>query len=329
MKVIEEEIRPEAIFNEYLELTRKDIITYFEDSERSDFKCPICGIVGDPWVEKDSFEYRKCQDCLSIYVSPRPGRRAFDAYYTDSPSTKYWATTFYKVTESARREKLWRPKAMLIKEKIELLQGDLIVKYIVDIGGGYGVFDEEIIKIMNIEPIIIEPSVHLAEVCREKKLKVVEKFMEDIIYDDLPDGRKCFVSFELFEHLYDPSAFLSAVYEKMNSSDLFIFTTLNGIGIDIQILKENSKALSPPHHLNFMNPKSISKLLQKIGFEVIEAITPGKLDVDILKNNQVCINESSWKNILKYLNQDELSNLQESIVNLGLSSHMMLTCKKK
>lgn len=328
MKVTEQEIRPEAIFNEYLELTRKDIITYFENSERSNFKCPICNIEGDYWVEKNSFEYRKCPGCLSIYVSPRPGRSAFDAYYTDSPSTKYWATTFYKVTEAARREKLWKPKAVLIKEKIEHLQGYTHVKYIVDIGGGYGVFDEEIVKIMNIEPIIIEPSVHLAEVCRQKQLTVVEKFMEDISLGDLPEGRKCYVSFELFEHLYDPKIFLSTVFETMKSSDLFIFTTLSGMGVDIQILKESSKSLSPPHHLNFMNPKSVSRLLQQIGFEVIEAITPGKLDIDILKNNKQFINELSWKNILEYANEEELSKLQEYIVKLGLSSHMMITCKK-
>ena len=50
--------------------------------------------------------------------------------------------------------------------------------------------------------------------------------------------------------------------------------------------------------------------------------------MDILKNNQDYINEPSWKNILKYLNEDELSKMQESIVNLGLSSHMMIICKK-
>jgi len=328
MKITEEEIRPEKVFDEYLELTKKDVITYFEKAERIEFKCPVCDLNGDLWAVKNSFEYRICPDCLSIYVSPRPVRTAFDAYYTDSPSTKYWATTFYKITETARREKLWKPKAQLIKQKIEQLQSKDKVKYIFDIGGGYGVFDEEIIRIMEIDTVVIEPSIHLANICRKKNLTVIEKFMEDIAQEDLPSGRKCYVSFELFEHLHDPSVFLSTVYNTMNSSDLFIFTTLSGIGIDIQILKENSKSLSPPHHLNFMNPKSVSKLLKQIGFELIEAITPGKLDIDILKNNKQFINESSWKNILEYANEEELSKLQESIAELGLSSHMMITCVK-
>jgi hypothetical protein len=253
---------------------------------------------------------------------------AFNAYYTDSPSTKFWATTFYKVTEAARREKLWKPKAQMIRARIKQYEDNDPVKYIIDIGGGYGVFDEEIKNIMDIEAIIIEPSVHLAKICREKGLSVVEKFMEEIQPGELPDGRKCYVSFELFEHLHDATVFLETVFNNMQKNDLFIFTTLSSMGIDIQLLGEHAKALSPPHHLNFLNPKSVSALLQKNGFTVLEAITPGKLDIDILKKNQQYIKDPFWKNVLTYYNEEQLATLQEFIASAGLSSHMMITCRK-
>jgi len=223
---------------------------------------------------------------------------------------------------------LWKPKAQLIKGKIEKLQGEHPIEYIIDIGGGYGVFDEEISLIMNIKPIIIEPSVHLANVCRMKGLSVIEKFMEDLYPDDLPIGRKCYVSFELFEHLHDPSLFLQTVIDTMERNDLFIFTTLSGMGLDIQVLGEHAKALSPPHHLNFLNPKSVSFLLTKIGFEVLDVTTPGKLDIDILKNNKQFIKDRFWKNLLDYASENELAAIQEVIANSGLSSHMMIICKK-
>lgn len=328
MKVTEQEIRPEKVYNEYLELSRKDIETFFGDVERIEIDCPVCNTTGEEWKTKNGFSYKKCPTCLSIFVSPRPLREAFDAYYTNSESSKYWATTFYKVTESARREKLWKPKAQLIKERIEKVSGEQRIEYIVDIGGGYGVFDEEISTIMDVKPIVIEPSQHLAEICRSKGLAVITKFMEDIQPGDLPNGRKCFVSFELFEHLHDPEEFLKTVINNMLQNDIFIFTTLSGIGADIQVLGEHAKALSPPHHLNFMNPRSISTLLQKNGFEVIEAITPGKLDVDILKNNQQYINDDFWKTMLQYASDEELGSLQSFLVASGLSSHMMITARK-
>jgi hypothetical protein len=181
---------------------------------------------------------------------------------------------------------------------------------------------------MNIEAIVIEPSVHLANICREKGLAVIEKFMEDLHIGELPNERKCFVSFELFEHLHDPTLFLNTVYNNMSTGDIFIFTTLSGMGIDIQLLQENSKSVSPPHHLNFLNPKSIKILLEKNGFKVLEAITPGKLDIDIIYKNQKYIKEPFWINLLKYSSDSELINLQEFISGSGLSSHMMITCIK-
>ena len=328
MKVTEEDIRPEVVFNEYLKLTAADTVSYFANVERKEIVCPACGGKGHVWAEKFGFHYKLCPNCSTIYVSPRPVLNAFNAYYTDSPSTKFWATTFYKVTESARREKLWKPKAQLVKEKILALNNDKPIQYIVDIGGGYGVFDEEIKKVLDLEVIIVEPSVHLAEICRQKGLSVVQKFMEEIQEGDLPEGRKCYVSFELFEHLHDPNIFLTTVFDNMKSDDIFIFTTLSGMGIDIQLLGEHSKALSPPHHLNFLNPKSVSSLLVKNGFEVIEVITPGKLDVDILKKNRGYITDTFWTNLLDYLEGSELDTLQSKIVELGLSSHMMITCKR-
>lgn len=328
MKIKEEEIRPEKVFNEYLELTKKDVVTFFADAPTKEIQCPVCGKTGEIWAVKQGFNYKKCTYCLSIYVSPRPIKETFDAYYTDSPSTKFWATTFYKVTEANRREKLWKPKAQMIKERIMKYAGDTPIKCIIDIGGGYGVFDEEIKKIMDINPIIIEPSVHLALICREKGLEVIEKFMEDININEFPDDKKCFVSFELFEHLHDPFLFLTTVWDSMNTGDLFVFTTLSGMGLDIQVLKENAKALSPPHHLNFMNPKSISLLLEKVGFEVLEAITPGKLDLDIIKRNKDYIIDEFWKNLIEYASEDQLDILQNSLAEAGFSSHMMVTCRK-
>ncbi len=328
MKVTEEEIRPQKVFDEYLRLTEIDTETYFSDVKRVEIDCPACGGKGEGWAFKSGFSYKLCPDCLSIYVSPRPVMDAFNAYYTDSPSTKYWATTFYKVTEAARREKLWKPKAQMIKDRIKIYEDNDPVRYIIDIGGGYGVFDEEIKNIMDIDAIIIEPSIHLAKVCRDKGLSVVEKFMEDIQPGELPEGRKCYVSFELFEHLHDATLFLETVFKNMKKDDLFIFTTLSSMGVDIQLLGEHAKALSPPHHLNFLNPKSVSKLLEKNGFTVLEAITPGRLDIDILKKNQQYIKDPFWKNVISYYGEEELSTLQEFIASAGLSSHMMITCKK-
>ena len=108
----EHEIRPQDIFDEYLRLTAIDTQTYFADAPRTGQPCPACGADGEAAFEKNGFAYAQCPNCLTLFVNPRPVRSAFENYYTDSPSTRYWATTFYRQTEPARREKLWKPKAI-------------------------------------------------------------------------------------------------------------------------------------------------------------------------------------------------------------------------
>ena len=115
----------------------------------------------------------------------------------------------------------------------------------------------------------------------------------------------------------------------MNKDDIFIFTTLSGIGVDIQVLQEYSKAISPPMHLNFFNPKSIEILLTNVGFKTLEITTPGKLDIDIMGNNLEKIRDRFWKNFIEYSNVEEKNKMQKFIANSNLSSHMMIVCKKE
>ena len=115
----EEEIRPANIFDEYLRLAKQDTETYFRDAITTPCDCPACGKRGVFAFLKHGFAYDNCPACHSLFVSPRPAAIAFSKYYTESPSSTYWATTFYKETAAARKEKLWRPKARLVLDLLE------------------------------------------------------------------------------------------------------------------------------------------------------------------------------------------------------------------
>ncbi|PNK08661.1 hypothetical protein CEP10_07005 [Cylindrospermopsis raciborskii S07] len=323
----EEEIRPKAIFDEYLRLATKDAQAYFDAVKRQQIICPACETPGVPAFEKSGFVYEQCPNCQTLYVSPRPVALAFSRYYRESPSCHYWATTFYKETAQARKEKLWKPKARQIYE--------IMAKFcptpnlsVVDIGGGYGLFAEEIRELTLQNPIVIEPSPHLASVCRNKDILVVEKFLEDLTPKDLPNTHKVFVSFELFEHLHDPGFFMSCLYSLMLPGDIFIFTTLSGLGLDIQVLWQESKSVTPPHHLNFFNPYSIKLLLKRTGFNTIQITTPGKLDIDILRNNEALVKDRFWKTLLAISSENEKQSWQNWIAEQGYSSHMWVICRK-
>jgi hypothetical protein len=187
--VKEEEIRPKAIFDEYLRLADIDTKTYFSDGERTSVACPACGGEGEPAIKKSGFVYDEFPKCKTLYVSPRPAAEAFSRYYQEAPSSIYWATTFYKETAQARKEKLWKPKAEKIKDIIDSFCA-ISQPTVVDIGGGYGIFAEVMRNILENPAVIIEPALHLSKICRDKGFRVIEKFLEDVKLDDLPSTPK-------------------------------------------------------------------------------------------------------------------------------------------
>jgi hypothetical protein len=320
----EEEIRPKKVFDEYLRLAALDAVVYFGNSSRQPVLCPACGTQGNFSFNKHGFSYEECLACQTLFVSPRPPATDFFRYYQESTSARYFATTFYKETAEARREKLWRPKAVMVHDAVKRYGADR--HGVFDIGGGYGIFAEEYQGLTDVAVTIIEPGPEFANICREKGLKVLESFLENVHAEQLPLGPKVFVSFELFEHLHDCGVFLEHLSSLMQPGDLFLFTTLSGMGIDIQLLWNESNSISL-QHLNFLNPKSVRSLIERVGLRVLTVETPGKLDMDILFKNRMLIKDRFWRNFLAQASPEERKEWQQFIVSQGLSSHMFVVCE--
>jgi len=321
----EEEIRPKNVFEEYLRLAAEDAEIYFGNSSRKPIACPACGASGEYAFTKHGFAYEECPACQALFVSPRPPATDFFDYYQKSASASYFATTFYKETAEARREKLWRPKAGLVHDVLS--KHGVEKHHIFDIGGGYGIFAEEYRSLTGAEVTIIEPGPELAEICRNKGLNVIEAFLENVLPEQLPVGSKVFVSFELFEHLHDCGVFLRHLHRLMQPGDLFLFTTLSGMGVDLQSLWNESNSISL-QHLNFFNPKSVRKLLDNAGLRALTVDTPGKLDMDILYNNRMLIKDRFWRNLVAQTSDEERQEWQQFIAAHGYSSHMFVVCER-
>jgi 2-polyprenyl-3-methyl-5-hydroxy-6-metoxy-1,4-benzoquinol methylase len=280
----EADIRPQALFNRYLELSRQDIEHFFADhSQFVPVACPACDSQrADAGLEKFGFQYVTCQQCGTLYLSPRPTPAMINAYYRESASVKFWETHFFKETAEARREKMFKPRAHLAAEWADQM-GIEPTSTFVDVGSGYGIFLEEVARIGRFGTVMgIEPAPNLAAVCRSKGFSIVEKPVEDVQREDVQAAFA--TAFEVIEHVYNPLVFLQSVRRTLQPGGIVLLTTLTVSGFDIQVLWEHSKSVSPPHHINFMSVEGMERLVERAGFEVIELSTPGKLDVDITRN---------------------------------------------
>ena len=126
--------------------------------------------------------------------------------------------------------------------------------------------------------------------------------------------------------------FLEKTCTLLKPGGYLFLTTLNGEGFDILTLREMSKSVSPPHHLNFFNPVSLELLLKKTGFDIIDISTPGKLDWDIVEgmimNEKVNVG-SFWELFAEKGTLDAKKELKDWSRRHGFSSHMRILARKR
>jgi 2-polyprenyl-3-methyl-5-hydroxy-6-metoxy-1,4-benzoquinol methylase len=323
----EEEIRKRDVLNRYLELVQEDSIRLFPDcSEFINIDCPACGNTKPlHQFDKMNFSYVQCEKCETLFVSPRPAYQDLMKIYIDSPSTKFWVNDFFLPMAEARREKIFKPRAQFIVDRFPGIKSGRMA----DIGAGFGLFLEELKNLWpDADIVAIEPSFDMAKICRDKRLKVFESTLENVH----PLERfGLMTAFELFEHLHNPLSFVEKVYNLLNHGGYLFLTTLNGHGFDIQILWERAKSVYPPQHLNFFNPSSMKTLLECNGFEIIEIVTPGQLDWDILEGAFQYDGLDPgrfFKTVSRYGTADAKRDLQEWIRLNNFSSHMRVIARK-
>ena len=324
----ESDIRSRETHNRYLELVAIDAEALAQNTPAFEVvPCPACaGTAQRPAFRKAGFSYVECEGCETLYVSPRPSFAALIQLYENSPSTKYWVEEFFMPMVEPRREKIFRPRAAYVASRFP----ELATGRVGDIGAGFGLFLEELRTTWpNADMMAIEPSTDMAAILRSRGISVLEQMLEDVAAGDAHFD--LLTAFELFEHLHRPDEFLARVYELLAPGGYLYLTTLNGQGFDIQLLWEKSKSVSPPHHLNFVNPRSMRTLLERVGFEVVEVVTPGELDWDIVEGGWRA-DESDpgrlFRTVASHGTPEAKRALQHWIRDNGFSSHLRAVARR-
>lgn len=327
----EADIRPAKLFERYLELSDRDVETFFSD--RSSFvevACPACGSEERTGAfVKLGFQYDLCDRCGSLYLSPRPSVAMQSEYARNSKAVEFWGTHFYRETAEPRRQKMFRPRAELVAK---LVREGLVPTsgVIADIGAGYGIFLEELQRLGIFQRIVaIEPAPNLALICREKGCEVVEKFVEDVkegaINADLT------TAFEVLEHVFEPLSFLRACARTLRPGGVLLFTTLTITGFDLQVLWSESKSIYPPHHINLLSLDGLRTAVERSGLELVDLSTPGQLDLDIVANavqSNPALEVPRFVRHLSASSQNVRDDFQAFLQRGQLSSHVRVVARK-
>ena len=326
----ESDIRPQELHDEYIRLCNIDAETFFPiNREREDINCPACNSqIKKKAFEKQNFGLEICNDCESMFVSPRPPASDFFNFYKDSPSSTYWAEVFFPSVMDARRENMFKPKAEEITEIF--FNKDFNINTIVDVGAGHGIFLEEWKKINSSSSIYaIEPGKKMADICRSKGIETLEKIAEEA--EEFYQKADLVTSFEVIEHSYDPLEYVKALKKLAKKDGYVLVSGLTVDGLDIQILGKSSKAIAPPFHLNFLSVEGLHKLFERAEFSEIDVITPGKLDLDIVLNTfskkELDRKGLNFLNLINKRGDRVKDKFQEFLRDSRLSSHVWVIAR--
>jgi len=326
----EDEIRPQEMKDKANEIYLEDLNNLLK--HKKDFvyvNCPACNSKEyEKRFEKYTLDYVTCKECETTFINPRPTPKILENFYKTSKRYEYWDKVIFPASEDARREKIFKPRAERIVEicKRHNTKSDIII----DVGAGFGTFCQEMKKAGSFKRVIaLEPNPSLAKTCSKRGLEVVNKRIEEAKFDYDVD---VVTSFEVIEHLFSPKDFILGCKSVLSKNGIIVITCPNIKGFDLSTLRELSENIDT-EHLNYFNPDSLTKLFNSCGFEVIEKLTPGELDAELVRKKviegRLDLSDNYFlRQILVENWGDTGEKFQKFLKDNLLSSHLWIVAKK-
>lgn len=328
----EEEIRPEYLKADQSIVVASDIKRLLFHKHKFVFvACPACGSRSSRKAfKKQGLQYAICNNCETVYINPRPTPEILEMYYRTSKHYEYWNKYIFPASEDARRKKIFRPR---VKRLIEFCEEYGVRRgMLLEVGAGFGTFCEEVKRTKFFRRVIaIEPTPDLAKTCRKKGIEVIEKPIERISFSGFTAD--VIVSFEVIEHLFCPGKFIQSCGSLLSRKGLLVLTCPNVKGFEANILGELSGTFDN-EHLNYFHPDSLKGLVERSGFEVVEVLTPGKLDAELVRkavlDRKFSLSDQPFLKRVLFKHWQEMGGeFQQFLADNLLSSHMWIVGRKK
>ncbi len=321
----EADIRPPALLSEFKRLSVQDALDFFGDpATLVEIPCPACDSeASEAAFKKNEFLYRRCADCGSVFVSPRPTEKTLIDYYAHSRASRFRVEHYSRDTAKARRYHLLASHANWMGQIFDET-GNQNARTYADLNTCSPEIFDEIHNLGVFETLLsVEPLLRIEGACEAPVTVTTRASLQ---------GMGGISAFEKLEHQFSPAAYLRGVYEALSKGGLFFFTTRAISGFDLQALWERTPYIFVPEHLNLPTIEGIGRLIERCGFELIELSTPGQLDVELVRH--AAENDPSIKlpPFVKYLldkrDKEAHWDLQEYLQKHRLSSHARVVIKK-
>lgn len=247
----------------------------------SNLVCPICTSVKVEFkFLKNNFGLFNCSLCNVQFIHPLPNDKDLDKTYSD-PS--YHKESRYETNQqNSAFQKLWEKRLKKINS-FGYQSG-----FLLDIGCATGNF-LKIAKAQGWNIAGIEKSSNAAKIAKEL-LGNDNIHLTDLLTTNFNHQFHTVTAWALIEHVLNPLAYLKKMNDLLIEGGLLAISTPNTHSISRLVKKKKWRYFIPPHHLFYFNPKSIKKVLNLTGFEIIQIKT--------IFNYHTLFNNESFLNLL-------------------------------
>jgi SAM-dependent methyltransferase len=257
--------------------------------QRETVSCHICSASHDmPYLEGRGYTVVRCQNCGLLYVNPQPSLRELEEYYADYHLGEQWVGGEDSFDRSVR------------KTILRFKKGGLAM----DVGCGPGNFlsclREAGFRVFGVEPS--EPAGKHSQSVR--RIETFHGTVEAFLASGTKAEFDVVTILNVLEHLKDPAGILHQLRQLLRSDGILVvgvpdarLHTVLGearrrLGFKdpfwMNTVRHPLVGIDPPHHLTSFEPRTISQLLTRCGFEPV-----------YLQNAPVMFNDERWKNVAK------------------------------
>lgn len=203
----------------------------------------------------------KCTECGYIHA---------DTQLTDSELIELYSEAFFtgeEFSDYLSAEPLFRKNFRARWKVLNKFVDQPRHRHLLEIGSGYGFFLDVVRdQFDSVEGIdITDAGVRYAR--EQLKLEVVQ---EDFLLRDYKNRKFDVVCmWDTIEHLREPQKYVQKIADLTDTGALFAVTTADIESLNSRMRGRRWRMIHPPTHLHYFSPRTIGRLLDRFGFEVI------------------------------------------------------------
>lgn len=286
--------------------------------------CLLCGRdKRDTLFSKEGFTFHRCSGCNFIYADPQIREAELFSQYKESCSNDLWIDVLLSDSNFLYDEKKY-------KTGLDLIETFQKPGRILDIGCSIGHFLKTA-RDRGWDTAGLELNKRAVKHAREVwDLNVSEKMLAEASFPT--ESFEAITLWGVIEHLKAPYEVIKEIHRILVPGGVILTFCPNIESLVCRVLHEKTSCIDGRNHCGYFSPDTISYLMKKCGFEVME-IRSFQPELDTVLNfldyNDPYVNRTERSNPIKKILGDGLMEIMEQILLDRKLGYKMMTLSQK